>query len=522
MFSITYKQKNASFHKLFPSIDKKEKLLVDYSCALQKEILIQGKLYISQHYVCFHANIFGWETALQIHISKIKNIRKATTVKFIPNAIILDMKDEDQLGLTPGFGQTNTALTTPQSSDISRLNSHDSANNSNSDYPNTCNSSNFASANQNQNQNLSALPDDTTITTATNSTATTATTTNEESTFKFTSFLDRNTPFNVIYNLLQVYNSGEKDEKPQTIEENSVLWALVLKRYHSANDLTELLTQQGWKKPTRSQSALRLDQIDASSNNVDSPKSFYGKNNNNNVGSDDTSLSTNHQHQSRKYRHKSNNVLPGRGTQEDSSVSNYHSIQGPTLMNGFSDDDCLNSDSPSESENSMSNSDNQQIQVPYPNIPDVNGTRPSLERDHKYHNSQLPTSTSLPATPGDTFTERNQGNIHQMQSIEHSPRSRNKNQSSRSRSNSKKGVRGDVTFSSEEEQNLRKQRKKSRRSQRSRPVEANEEQMISSPLRNQHQHNHPNDFLTSSLSNSSGATRNTKDSLVGKTVSVKG
>lgn len=27
-----------------------------------REILIQGRLYISENYLCFHANIFGWIT----------------------------------------------------------------------------------------------------------------------------------------------------------------------------------------------------------------------------------------------------------------------------------------------------------------------------------------------------------------------------------------------------------------------------------------------------------------------------
>jgi len=37
-------------------------LVVDYSCALQKDILVQGRLYISREFVCFYANIFRWET----------------------------------------------------------------------------------------------------------------------------------------------------------------------------------------------------------------------------------------------------------------------------------------------------------------------------------------------------------------------------------------------------------------------------------------------------------------------------
>lgn len=43
---------------------------IDYGCALQKEILVQGRLYISENHVCFNANIFGWVTNVSclVHI----------------------------------------------------------------------------------------------------------------------------------------------------------------------------------------------------------------------------------------------------------------------------------------------------------------------------------------------------------------------------------------------------------------------------------------------------------------------
>ena len=36
--------------------------LLDFSCALSREILLQGRIYVSQGWVCFYSNIFGWET----------------------------------------------------------------------------------------------------------------------------------------------------------------------------------------------------------------------------------------------------------------------------------------------------------------------------------------------------------------------------------------------------------------------------------------------------------------------------
>lgn len=43
-------------------------LCVDYSCAMQKEILAHGRLYISRQWICFYANIFRWETSVRIPI----------------------------------------------------------------------------------------------------------------------------------------------------------------------------------------------------------------------------------------------------------------------------------------------------------------------------------------------------------------------------------------------------------------------------------------------------------------------
>ena len=62
-------------------------LSVDYGCSLQKEILIQGRLYISENHICFHANIFGWITDLSIPIAEIESIEKKMTAFVIPNAI---------------------------------------------------------------------------------------------------------------------------------------------------------------------------------------------------------------------------------------------------------------------------------------------------------------------------------------------------------------------------------------------------------------------------------------------------
>ena len=43
-------------------------ITLDYSCALQRDILVHGRLYVSQSWLCFYANIFGWETLVSLNI----------------------------------------------------------------------------------------------------------------------------------------------------------------------------------------------------------------------------------------------------------------------------------------------------------------------------------------------------------------------------------------------------------------------------------------------------------------------
>ncbi|ORZ15981.1 hypothetical protein BCR42DRAFT_353038 [Absidia repens] len=80
-------KRNQEFHALFRSVPEDDVLIEDYGCALQKEILVQGRIYISENYLCFNANIFGWVTNLVIAFSDIVDIEKRTTAIFIPNAI---------------------------------------------------------------------------------------------------------------------------------------------------------------------------------------------------------------------------------------------------------------------------------------------------------------------------------------------------------------------------------------------------------------------------------------------------
>ncbi|ORY82371.1 hypothetical protein BCR35DRAFT_303777 [Leucosporidium creatinivorum] len=86
-YAVASSKRNAEFHAIFKNIPDDDYLIEDYGCALQREILIQGRLYISEHHLSFNANIFGWVTTLTLPFAEVVSIEKRMTAYVIPNAI---------------------------------------------------------------------------------------------------------------------------------------------------------------------------------------------------------------------------------------------------------------------------------------------------------------------------------------------------------------------------------------------------------------------------------------------------
>ncbi|KAJ3263308.1 hypothetical protein HDU77_010920 [Chytriomyces hyalinus] len=81
------KKRNQEWHDLFPNIDAEEVLLDEWSCAWQREVLIQGRMYLSSSHLCFNANIFGWSHSVTLDFNDIISIEKKSIGGFIPNSI---------------------------------------------------------------------------------------------------------------------------------------------------------------------------------------------------------------------------------------------------------------------------------------------------------------------------------------------------------------------------------------------------------------------------------------------------
>lgn len=89
--SVTFatSKKDKDFHHTFRKIPASERLISDYSCALSKDILVQGKMYLSLRYICFNSNILGWVTNLMIPLQEVIQIEKKQTAVLFPNGIII-------------------------------------------------------------------------------------------------------------------------------------------------------------------------------------------------------------------------------------------------------------------------------------------------------------------------------------------------------------------------------------------------------------------------------------------------
>ncbi len=82
--------RNDSFHDIFKSVPKTDRLITDFSCALSREILLQGRLYLTQNSICFNSNILGWVTNLIIALNDITSFGKKSTAGLFPNAIVIE------------------------------------------------------------------------------------------------------------------------------------------------------------------------------------------------------------------------------------------------------------------------------------------------------------------------------------------------------------------------------------------------------------------------------------------------
>ncbi|XP_039544705.1 GRAM domain-containing protein 2B isoform X2 [Pimephales promelas] len=87
----SFKNHSRTFRKLFPEVP--EDLDQVFTCALHKELLYHGKMYVSRQHICFHSSVLLKDTKVMIHISSVLTIKKKHTAKIVPNAVAVITDD---------------------------------------------------------------------------------------------------------------------------------------------------------------------------------------------------------------------------------------------------------------------------------------------------------------------------------------------------------------------------------------------------------------------------------------------
>ncbi|XP_065133413.1 GRAM domain-containing protein 2A [Paramisgurnus dabryanus] len=85
----TVSKYNSQYHKLFSAVPKEEILMKVYSCALLRDILLQGRLYISRNWLCFYANLFGKDIKVAIPVVSVRLVKKHKTAGLVPNGLAI-------------------------------------------------------------------------------------------------------------------------------------------------------------------------------------------------------------------------------------------------------------------------------------------------------------------------------------------------------------------------------------------------------------------------------------------------
>ena len=79
-------QKTKAYAKLF-GLSEEEELICDYSCAVQRSILLHGRMYISVDHLCFFSSIFSHKTTIVISMDDVLHVQAARVALVFDNAL---------------------------------------------------------------------------------------------------------------------------------------------------------------------------------------------------------------------------------------------------------------------------------------------------------------------------------------------------------------------------------------------------------------------------------------------------
>jgi hypothetical protein len=86
-------RKTRELFRIFRHLPASQVFVDEWMCALTKDILLQGWLYLTTSTLCFHSNIFGFVTKVLLPFGEIVAFEKRTTALLIPNAILVTTRE---------------------------------------------------------------------------------------------------------------------------------------------------------------------------------------------------------------------------------------------------------------------------------------------------------------------------------------------------------------------------------------------------------------------------------------------
>lgn len=90
-FKMASRKRNDDFHALFPDIPKDDRLIDDFTCAWLNDILIHGRLYISENCLAFHSKLF-WTYQVILSYDDITSVERKAVAGLFQNAIEVSTK----------------------------------------------------------------------------------------------------------------------------------------------------------------------------------------------------------------------------------------------------------------------------------------------------------------------------------------------------------------------------------------------------------------------------------------------
>ena len=67
----------------------------DFSCAIERKILLHGRLYVTERFVCFYSNLFGFEKKIKIPYMAITYISKPHRRLVVQSAKLASLQPEN-------------------------------------------------------------------------------------------------------------------------------------------------------------------------------------------------------------------------------------------------------------------------------------------------------------------------------------------------------------------------------------------------------------------------------------------